>query len=143
MSEVLRGVVEREGLEEKVIFWGWVAPEQLKYLTAQAHIGINLLEARSLSYYYSLANKFFDYIQAHIPQITMRFPEYEHICKAHEVAILIEKAENQDIINAIQQLIDDKTKYAQLQQACVEAAKIYCWYKEKQQLYQFYEKVFS
>lgn len=143
LSEVLRGVVEREGLREKVIFWGWVTPDKLKYLTAQAHIGINFLEARSLSYYYSLANKFFDCIQAHIPQITMRFPEYENICKVYEVAILIEKAESQAIIHAIRQLMNDKTKYIQLQKASVEAAQVYCWENETAKLYKFYEKVFS
>jgi hypothetical protein len=40
-----------------------------------------------------LANKFFDYIQAGIPQVTMNFPEYAAINREYEVAVLIDDLE--------------------------------------------------
>lgn len=142
LSELLRGVVERERLSDKVIFWGWVTPERLQDLTAQAHLGINLLEARSLSYYYSLANKFFDYMNVGIPQITMKFPEYERICTTLEVAILIEKIDNDIFINVIKNIFEDNEKYMKLRKNCIEGSKIYCWENEARKLLRFYEKVF-
>ena len=44
-------------------------PEELRLITAEAYIGINLVENNGLSNYLSLANKFFDYIHAGIPQL--------------------------------------------------------------------------
>lgn len=50
--------------------------------------GINLLTDEGLSYRYSLANKFFDYVHAGIPQICIAFPEYKKLNVEHEVALL-------------------------------------------------------
>jgi hypothetical protein len=73
----------------QVEFRGYVLPAALRQLTAQATVGIMLLENTGLSYYYSLANKFFDYVQAGIPQLCIDFPEYRALNAQHEVAVLV------------------------------------------------------
>ena len=70
-------------------------PDELKSYTQKAKLGINLVEHLGLSYYYSLSNKFFDYIHAGLPQITMNFPEYKNLNDKYQVAILIDKPEPQ------------------------------------------------
>ena len=77
-GDVLEELVIRAGklgLQNKVKFLGYVLPAELEEITRNAWIGVNLLENRGLSYYYSLANKFFDYLHAGIPQVTINFPE--------------------------------------------------------------------
>ena len=74
-------------LAKKVIFKGYVKPKELPKITAKASIGLNLLENKSLNYYYSLANKAFDYIQAEIPAIHMDFPEYRQLNQTYEVLL--------------------------------------------------------
>ena len=48
-------------LSSQVHFEGWKKPLALQEYLKEAHLGLNLLEDRSVSYFYSLANKTFDY----------------------------------------------------------------------------------
>ena len=70
---LLRGMVSDLTLENKVKFWGYVEPKDLPAITAQATVGLNIAEGKSLSYQYSLSNKTTDYIQAGLPQIFINF----------------------------------------------------------------------
>jgi glycosyltransferase involved in cell wall biosynthesis len=140
LSQLLRQQVDNQGLTHKVKFLGFIAPKDLPQLTAQATIGLNLLDNKSLSYYYSLANKFFDYMQHGVPQITMRFPEYEKICLKHPVAELIDELSVNAIVHALQHLSNDADYYNQLKTNALKAAKIFNWENESKKLIQFYQQ---
>src|SRR5215831_4999632 len=60
-------LVEEHGLEHKILFKGKLLPQELRSVTLNAWVGITLFENKGLSNYYSLANRFFDYIHAGIP----------------------------------------------------------------------------
>jgi glycosyltransferase involved in cell wall biosynthesis len=87
----------------RVVFWGRRTPKELVELTKKATIGLNVLENLGLSYYYSLANKAFDYLQAGLPAIHMNFPEYTLFEPA---AVLINDLDPKSIANAIVHLLD-------------------------------------
>ena len=55
-------LINQNNLTNKVFLKGKVLPTELEQVTLEATIGINLVENKSLNQYYSLANKFFDYI---------------------------------------------------------------------------------
>jgi glycosyltransferase involved in cell wall biosynthesis len=133
LSERLRGMVEEEKLTDKVKFLGFILPEELPYFTQKASITCNLLEHRGESYYYSLANKFFDYIHAGIPQVCANFPEYEAINKEYEVAILV-PSEVEAIAKAINNLLEDKELQIRLQNNCILASQVYNLQNESQKL---------
>ena len=76
LAAQLKKQVKALELEKKVQFLGNLKYDELQLITQNAWIGVNLLENESLNYFYSLANKFFDYAHAEIPQIGMQFPEY-------------------------------------------------------------------
>jgi glycosyltransferase involved in cell wall biosynthesis len=130
------------GLSHKIKFWGYVAPPQLKLLTANAHIGYLLLNDQSLSYYYSLANKFFDYINAEIPQITSDFPEYRLLNEQHQIAELI-PLEVPEIVRATQKLLSDTAHYQQLVENTRLAKRDFCWANEAKTLKNIYKQLFS
>lgn len=132
--------VSRLGLEEKVRFFGWVDPKDLPGLTIQARVGLNLLENRSKSYYFSLANKFFDYVQAGLPAIHMSFPEYEALNKQKEVCVLLEDLNEELIANSINSLLSDPDKWSGINANCMEARKDWNWQKESQKLIELYEQ---
>ena len=74
-----KSLSQQLGLEEKIIFKGYIPPEQLRTYTLNAWIGITLFEDTSLSNRLSLANRFFDYMHSGIPQLCNHYPEYEKI----------------------------------------------------------------
>ncbi|MGB0885351.1 MAG: glycosyltransferase [Chitinophagales bacterium] len=136
----LKQQVETLGLQNKVIFLGNLEPEKLLSVTQNAFIGINLLENTSLNYYYSLANKFFDYMHQDIPQICMNFPEYKAINAKDEVAVLIKNLDQQVIINAVKKLSNENF-YKKMQQNCKRAKSSYTWQNEEAKLLEIYSKI--
>jgi glycosyltransferase involved in cell wall biosynthesis len=142
ISDILRKMVLQNNLKEKVVFLGFVPPVELKKLTAQATIGVNLLENRSLSYYYSLANKTFDYIQAAVPSLQMDFPEYRNLNAEFETSILIPALSPDAIAAALQKLLNDPTYYNRLKTNCMAARPVFCWEKEEIRLVDAYKTLF-
>ncbi len=140
LSGKLRTLVEDLQLKKKVKFLGYVQPDELKHVTAKATIGYNVMENIGLSYYYSLANKFFDYIQAEVPQVCAPFPEYEHINRKFEVALLC-NCEVTEIVNTVNNLLIDEAVYLKLQQECKRAKRTFNWEDEDEKLKSMYRNV--
>ena len=139
LSKQLRQLCRELHLTDKVHFWGYLQPNELKELTSKATIGINILENKGLSYYYSLANKTFDYIHAGIPAIHSNFPEYQLLNEQYEIGVLVDDLQASTLKKAILQLIDNPTFYNKLQQNCAIAAKDLNWEKEEQRLIELYK----
>lgn len=129
------------GLSEKITFKGNISPEKLFDYTQHAYAGINLVEPIGLNQLYSLANKFFDYIHAGIPQLTMKFPEYERINDQYEVAILISTFQINEIAEKLNILIDNRVLYDRLQKNCIKAASAFNWQQEEKRLQLFYQNI--
>lgn len=141
-SQKLRDLVTKLSLQDRVIFKGYLRPDQLKTITPMATIGLNLLQNKGLSYYYSLANKAFDYIQALVPAINMNFPEYQKLNKAFETSILLDHLDPQLISQSINELLTNQDLYTTLQSNCKRASKIYIWEEEEKKLISFYNNLF-
>ena len=141
LSANLRRRVQELGLESKVQFLGFIPPNELQALTSKAYIGLNLLENKGLSYYYSLANKAFDYIQAGVPSLNMAFPEYIQLQQEFGVFILLESLSAPAISRAIDGLLRDEEKYQRIRSNCLEAGKSLNWEKEEKRLLAFYQQI--
>lgn len=140
LKNELKTLTERENLQHKVNFLGNITPVELKTITQNAFVGINLLENIGLSYYYSLANKFFDYVQAGIPQICIDFPEYRTLNQEFEVALLIDNLVPKNIANLFSSLYNNQSKYNELKNNCINASKYWNWSNESKQLIEFYDQ---
>ena len=134
-------IIRENQLEEKVILKGKVSPEDLDEITNDSYIGINLVEPLGLNQYFSLANKFFDYIQHCIPQITMDFPEYKRINDQYEVAVLLGELTIKSVSDAINRLLNDEKLYQRLQNNCLAARQAINWENEEKKLVQFYQNL--
>ena len=134
----LKTIVRSLGLEEKVELKGMLLPADLKKVTNQAYIAINPFEATGLNQYLSLPNKFFDYIHACVPQVTMNYPEYRTINRQFEVALLIDNLEPETIAEAINRLLYDGELHSRLKRNCAAAREELNWQKEEKKLIQFY-----
>ncbi len=142
-SQQLRRLAAELKVEDKVTFFGYMLPAAMRTLTAQAWLGLNLLENRGRSYYYSLANKFFSCVQAGVPVLTMNFPEYRALNAQFEVAVLLDELSPEAVAEAVNKLLEDKEFYGRLQQNCLAARAEWNWGKEERILLAMWETVFA
>jgi glycosyltransferase involved in cell wall biosynthesis len=136
-----RELTEEEKLQERVLFKGYVPPDQLKDYTLNAYIGITLFEAIGPSNKMSLANRFFDYMHSGVPQLCMKYPEYEKINEAFEVAYLIDEPTPEKIAAGLNFLLTNEEYYKRLQQNCLKAREKYCWQEEEKTLLKLYSEI--
>ncbi|MCS6929181.1 MAG: glycosyltransferase [Saprospiraceae bacterium] len=129
--EALTKMAQQLHLKHRVRFLGRLSPEALRQLTPKAWLGLNLIEKRSQSYYYSLANKFFDYVQAGVPVLTMDFPEYRLLNSQYEVAYLLDELSPKAIVDAVKHLQHCKECYLALRQAALQARLEWTWRHEE------------
>ncbi len=139
----LKSLARDPGLEDRVEFTGWVEPDKGRQYLERGHIGLNLLDGRSVSYYYSLANKTFDYLQAGIPAIHMDFPEYRLMSQQYECLILLEKPDAELVARAVLQIANHPEKYRRMSTEAFQAAGQLCWENEEPFLIRFFENIFS
>jgi glycosyltransferase involved in cell wall biosynthesis len=141
LSASLRDRAAALKLADRVRFLGYVKPDALGELTRHAWLGINLLEHRGQSYYYSLANKFFDYVQAGAPVLTMNFPEYRALNGEFEVAILLDDLSPVQLAASVQYLMETPSRYKTLQDQCRLAREVWNWENEQKKLLDIWKSV--
>ncbi|HTL07353.1 MAG TPA: glycosyltransferase [Chitinophagaceae bacterium] len=138
-----RALVQQYGLQEKVLFKGKIPPAQLKQVTRTAAIGVTLFDATGQSNYYSLSNRFFDYLHAGIPQLCAAYPAYEEINNLYEIAVLIKDLSPENIARQLNTLLNDKVLYQRLAGNCALARKAFNWQEEEKKLIALYKKILS
>ena len=139
----LRELVEEYKIESKIELHGMLPPAELKKISLQATIGLALSENVGLNQYYALPNKFFDYIHAELPQVTMSFPEYIKINNQFEVAVLLDNLSPRRIAEAVNNLLTDDVLYMRLKANCSKAREVLNWQNEEKKLLSFYQSFLS
>ena len=138
----LKQLIKENEVENKVELKGMKSLEELWKISQSARVGITIIENEGLNQYYSLPNKFFDYIHAAVPQVAMIYPEYQKINKEFEVAILLDDPDPKRIAEAINNLLADDVLYMRLKENCLKARQQLNWQYEEKKLLHFYRSVF-
>ena len=141
--EQTRRLVQIHGLQDKVSFSGMVRPEDLGTITRSAYIGITLFDRKGASNYYSLANRFFDYMHAGIPQVAVGYPAYREINNSCPIAVLIDEPGIREISEALNSLLNNTQLYQTLLTNCRQARLRYNWQEEEKKLVLLYQRVFN
>ena len=128
-------------LQDKIDFRGDVLPDNMRMITNRAAVGITLFENKGMSNYLSLANRFFDYVHAGVPQLCSDFPCYREINEKYEVAVLITDLSAQNIAETINDLLSDTERWQRLHNNCIAAAKELSWQQESKKLISFYKNI--
>lgn len=136
-----RTLIRQNGLEEKVILKGSIFPDDLKRLTPTAYIGISLFDDTALHNRVSLANRFFDFIHAGVPQICSDLPAYREINDRYDIALMVASSSEENIAAALNKLMSDELLYARLSSNCLQAARELNWQHEQEILLDFYRSL--
>jgi glycosyltransferase involved in cell wall biosynthesis len=134
-------LVAANDLQDRIIFKGKIKPDELSLITQQAYIGITLFENKGLSNYYSLGNRFFDYLHAGIPQLCVNYPLYKEINSQLPIALLIDDLSSTNIAAQLNNLLINEVLYNELQQNCLRLRKTLNWQQEEKILIQFYKNL--
>lgn len=138
----LKTLIEAHQLGHKIRLTGMLPPEQLRKFSQTAYIGIAVPEQQGLNQFHALPNKFFDYMHAAIPQVTVNYPEYQRLNRQFEVAVLLDNITPEQIAAAVNNLLVDNVLYNRLKENCLEARKQLNWQQEEKKLLAFYQSVF-
>ena len=139
----LQGLIAKYNVADKIELKGMLLPAQLWSIAQTASLGIALAEREGLNQLLALPNKFFDYIQAGVPQVAMNYPEYEIINNQFEVAVLLDELTPEAIANTINQLMKNSDLLEKLEQNCMKARTVFCWQNEDVKLINFYKEIFE
>ncbi|MEJ6696651.1 MAG: glycosyltransferase [Saprospiraceae bacterium] len=133
-SLTLRHLAEKSKAKDRIHFQGWMNPSDMHSWASNAWLGINLLDDSAGNYYYSLANRTFDYVQAELPALHMDFPEYRTIIEKYGVGELLTDLSSDRIVSTIQNLMADTHKYNQYRTACKKVKEGLTWKSESEKI---------
>ncbi len=140
-GKTLSAQVQKLGLEEKVFLLPAVPIEDLPPLTASATIGLIAYSGESLNFRYALPNKFFEYLMAGVPVLSSPLPEIVRLVKEHGVGEIVDPPTPERFAGAINALLDDPDKMAEMKSRCAEAAKTLHWGPEEEKLLALYREI--
>jgi hypothetical protein len=143
LESEIRHYIKANSLEHKIYMCGMVTPDNLRYLTSLCYVGITIFDAFSKNQFYSLANKFFDYIMALKPQVCVNYPEYAAILKQYSVAEPLLNTDVKSICIALNNLVNNPVLYENLQNTCILASKQLNWEAEEQTLLAAWDTLFN
>ncbi len=141
LYEEIKTMANQSNAKDRIELKGFVPPESLLELTRKAHIGLNMLDPSSTSYFYSLANRYYDYIRAGIPAINMDFPEYRSANEQFNTGILIAEYSVESLISALNEIIGDPDRYQEMSSNCRSAIAQNNWEKEAEKLITIYNEI--
>jgi hypothetical protein len=95
-------------------------------------LGIHLIPPLSVNNEFSLPNKFFEFIQAHLGVIIGPTMEMAQIVEAHSLGIVSPSFNLSEVAREINKL--DRTQIEELRQNSKKAAEIFCWEEESKVL---------
>ena len=129
--------VNKENLNDKVIFKDKMLYDELIQYTANSDLGLTLDKDNNLNYRYSLPNKLFDYIHAGIPVLSSNLIELKNIIHHYQIGLITPSHDPKVLSDKITEaLLDDKQKQwrINLKRAYLELN----WEKEEKVLKQIY-----
>jgi|YNPMSStandDraft_1061717.scaffolds.fasta_scaffold00052_13 glycosyltransferase involved in cell wall biosynthesis len=136
----LKKKVKTHNLSDRIIFFGKIPFENLKQITAKAHLGFSIEENLGLNYYYALPNKIFDYIHAEVPIICSDFPEMKKIIETYNIGISVSVKDEYHLAELINNALSNKEQYLFWKENCKIAKKELNWEIEKEKLKKIIEK---
>jgi len=139
--EQTKQLIKQYKVQDKVELKGYVEPGILKQITPTAYIAVTLFEQTGLNQYYSLSNRFFDYIMSAVPQVCVSYPEYKSINDEYHIALMANDTKEETIANALNKLLSDDVLYKEIRNNCLKAREVFNWESEEKNLLQFYKNI--
>lgn len=100
----MKALASSKPWKDRITFVGRLAPEELKKMTQQAHIGLVLLADLGKNYYYSLPNRISDFVHVGVPVLATDFPEIRKVVSHYGIGSLIEGHDPETIAQKVREM---------------------------------------
>jgi glycosyltransferase involved in cell wall biosynthesis len=137
---VLRRVARAHAVQDRVSFLPSVPLEQLLAQTAQADVGVTLLQDTCENHRLALPNKLFEYIAARVPVVASALPETRNLVERHGVGWCVPPGDQTALADTLSLALSrrrDPALYARLADAAAELS----WERESTRLIGLYEQL--
>ena len=128
------------GVADRVHFLPSIPTEELLSSTAEADVGVSLLEDVCENHRLALPNKVFEYVAAGVPVVVSRLPELAGLVERRGIGWTADPSDPEDIAGTIRQALserDDGDLRHRLEQAAAELS----WKREQTRLLELYEQL--
>jgi glycosyltransferase involved in cell wall biosynthesis len=136
----LKELVRRAGLEHRVLFAPPVATDQVVGHISSAQVAAIPLLNCSLNHYYNTPNKLWESIGAGLPVVASNFPALKSVIEGYGLGETCNPEDPEDIANAINHVLSDKSRYEKMKRNALEAARIFNWENESKKLLELYTR---
>ncbi|MEG0297942.1 MAG: glycosyltransferase [Clostridium sp.] len=143
LKPTIKKMVEDKGLKDRVRFMDKVPVDELKYYTADAYLGFQVLNNVCFNHYSALSNKLFEYIMSEVPVVACDFPEIKRVVEGENIGICIDSHNPMEIGQAVNKLLDDKELHAKCMKNCITAREKFNWNNEKNNFTSIYNGLLS
>lgn len=139
--EILKEIITKENLQEKVKIVGKVPYEELINYTFNADLGLSLDKNTNLNYQYSLPNKLFDYINYQTPVLTSNLVEIKRIVETYKVGWITNSHNPKEIADTVLKIFENETEYNEKKNNTLRASSELNWENEEMVLKEIYSKL--
>lgn len=137
---ILRALVTERGLDERVTLLASVALEDLLAHTAEANVGVTLLQDTCLNHRLALPNKLFEYIAAGVPVVAAALPETQQLVEDYGVGWCARSDDAAAVAATLRVALHGPPDPA-LRERLRHAARELCWEREQLRLLELYERL--
>jgi glycosyltransferase involved in cell wall biosynthesis len=127
-------IKEAQRNNSKIHYHKPVSHSEVVSLTTAADFGLCLIEKVSLSDFFCLPNKLFEYIFAGLPVLASKFPDIEKLVKEYDLGTVCE-INIKNILAQVQKLENKNSRKK------IKSLKKLSWLQQKRKLLNFYERV--
>ncbi|HET8862108.1 MAG TPA: glycosyltransferase family 4 protein [Solirubrobacterales bacterium] len=141
-ADRLRSTARGQGLEKRVHMLPPVSPETLLSYTAQADVGVSLLEASCENHRLALPNKLFEYLAAGLPVVVSDLPETGKLVRERGVGWCADPSDPEAVATALRSALAQRGEEG-LRERVARAAAELSWERERPRLLSLYEDLAS
>jgi glycosyltransferase involved in cell wall biosynthesis len=136
-AEHLSAIIRRRGLAGRVSLLSSIALDELLAHTAEADVGVTLLQDTCENHRLALPNKLFEYIAAGLPVVASALPETARLVEGYGIGWCVPPGRPEELAAALNDALSHRRDPA-LQVRLAQAAEQLTWSREQGRLIELY-----
>jgi glycosyltransferase involved in cell wall biosynthesis len=128
-------------LNDRMFFLPPVIPSDVCRVSADATVGVTMIESICLSYHLTLPNKIFEYLQAGLPIVVSDIPEMANIVNKHAVGRVVPEGDSKSFANTINDLLDSPSILSEYRKNVSAISEEFTWENEEKAFLNLYRKL--